>query len=144
MQALCERLKVPSEHAALASIVCREHLNVHRFAELKPTTIHDLITRCDGFRKPERIARIALACEADKRGRRGREHEPYPARTALLAAHAAALAVKPRDLDLRGLRGEAIAPGDLALSCVLPILLVALLLWAIARRYANEAVLAGK
>lgn len=109
LQALCERLKVPSEHAALASIVCREHLNVHRFAELKPTTIHDLITRCDGFRKPERIARLALACEADKRGRRGREHEPYPARTALLAAHAAALAVKPRDLDLRGLRGEAIA-----------------------------------
>ncbi len=44
----------------------------------------------------------------------------------------------------RALRGEAIAPGDLALSCVLPILLVALLLWAIARRYANEAVLAGK
>ncbi len=109
LQALCERLKVPAEHAALARIVCREHLHVHRFAELKPTTVHDLITRCDGFRKPERIARLALACEADKRGRRGREHEPYPARAALLAAHAAALAVKPRDLDLRGLRGEAIA-----------------------------------
>lgn len=106
---LCERLRVPTEHAALARSVCREHLNVHRFHELKPATVHDLIVRCDGFRRPERMDRIALACEADKRGRRDRGHEAYPPRDALLAAHAAALAVKPRDLDLAGLGGEQIA-----------------------------------
>ncbi len=105
---LCERLKVPSEHAALARIVCREHLNVHRFGELKSSTVHDLIARCDGFRRPERIGRLALACEADKRGRRGLESCDYPPRAALLAAHAAALAVKPRDLDLAGLDGPRI------------------------------------
>ena len=44
----------------------------------------------------------------------------------------------------RALRGEAIAAGDLALSCVLPIVLVALAWWAIARRYADESMLAGK
>ncbi|MBK7334484.1 MAG: ABC transporter permease [Betaproteobacteria bacterium] len=44
----------------------------------------------------------------------------------------------------RALRGEPIAPLDLALSCVVPGVLVALLLWAIARRYSDEAVLAGK
>jgi sodium transport system permease protein len=44
----------------------------------------------------------------------------------------------------RALRGEAIAPLDLALSCVVPGVLVAILLWAIARRYSDEAVLAGK
>ena len=109
LAALCERLRAPTEHAALARSVCREHLNMHRFDELKPATVHDLIVRCDGFRRPERMARIALACEADKRGRRGREHEAYPPREALLAAHAAALAVRPRDLDLAGLSGEQIA-----------------------------------
>ncbi len=44
----------------------------------------------------------------------------------------------------RALRGEAIAAGDLALSCIAPMLLVALAWWAIARRYADESILAGK
>ncbi|HEX5757190.1 MAG TPA: multifunctional CCA addition/repair protein, partial [Arenimonas sp.] len=30
LRAVCERLKVPSEYAAVAAIVCREHLNIHR------------------------------------------------------------------------------------------------------------------
>lgn len=44
----------------------------------------------------------------------------------------------------RALRGEAIAAGDLALSWVVPATLAALALWAMARRYADEGVLAGK
>ena len=44
----------------------------------------------------------------------------------------------------RALRGEAIALGDLALSWVVPAILVGLALWAMARRYADEALLAGK
>ena len=44
----------------------------------------------------------------------------------------------------RALRGEAIPWGDLALSWAVPAALAALLLWAIARRYEDEAVLAGK
>lgn len=44
----------------------------------------------------------------------------------------------------RALRGEPIAPLDLALSCVVPALLVAILLWAIARRYSNESMFAGR
>lgn len=108
LQALCDRLKVPAEYAAQAAICCREHLNVHRIGELKPGTVHDLIARCDGFRKPERIARLGLVCEADKRGRLGHAHAHYPQRPHLNALHAAALAIKPRDLDLAGLSGEQI------------------------------------
>ena len=108
LQALCERLKVPVEFSALALICCREHLKVHRIAELKPATVHDLIARCDGFRKPERIAQLGLVCEADKRGRRERGDLPYPQREQLNVLHAAALAVKPRELDLSGLSGEQI------------------------------------
>jgi len=44
----------------------------------------------------------------------------------------------------RALRGEALPFADLALSAVVPAVLVALALWAIARRFSNEAVLASK
>lgn len=104
VRALCERLKVPAEHRALAEIACREHLNVHRLAELKDATVHDLLQRCDGFRKPARIAQLATVCEADKRGRAGLQDAPYPQAAELLRLHAAAMAV----------RGEAIAAQELA------------------------------
>lgn len=44
----------------------------------------------------------------------------------------------------RVLRGEPIAAADLALSAIVPILLVALAWWAMARRYADESALAGR
>lgn len=108
LQALCERLKVPGETAAQARIVCREHLNVQRLEALRPASVHDLIARCDGFRKPARIAHLGLAAEADARGRLGLSEHSFPQRARLQALHAAALAVKPRDLDLSRLRGEQI------------------------------------
>lgn len=108
LRALCGRLKVPSEFAAVAEIVCREHLNIHRFDQLRADTVHDLIARCDGFRKPRRIEQLALACEADKRGRLGHEDSEYPNRTHLLAAHAAAQAVSAGHAVAKGLQGEAI------------------------------------
>ncbi|HNV85253.1 MAG TPA: multifunctional CCA addition/repair protein, partial [Arenimonas sp.] len=45
---LCQRFKVPADYRDLAEIVCREHLNVHRLDEMKASTVHDLIARCDG------------------------------------------------------------------------------------------------
>lgn len=98
LRGLCERLRVPTEHRLLAEAACREHLNVHRFDELRAQTVVTLIERCDGFRKPARIAQLALVCEADKRGRTGHERDPYPQGAALVAAHAAALAVRAGDL----------------------------------------------
>jgi len=105
VRALCRRLKVPTEYRDLAVIVCREHLNIHRLHELRPATIHDLLTRCDAFRKPGRVALMALACEADKRGRLGSEDSDYPQARTLLAVHAAAAAVTARDLACPDLAG---------------------------------------
>jgi tRNA nucleotidyltransferase (CCA-adding enzyme) len=107
LKALCERLRVPTEHRHLAEAVCREHLNVHRFDELKAKTVYELISRCDGFRKPARIAQIAIACEADKRGRTGHEEDDYPQGRALQEAHAAAMAVRA-DQVAPGLSGPAV------------------------------------
>jgi tRNA nucleotidyltransferase (CCA-adding enzyme) len=108
LRAVCARWKVPAEFAAVAEIVCREHLNVHRLAELRPETVHDLIARCDGFRKPERIGQLALACEADKRGRLGLSESEYPSGPLLLKLHAAAAAVSAGHAVATGLEGPAI------------------------------------
>lgn len=108
LQALCDRCKVPADYRELAIICCREHLNIHRFDELRPETVHDLIARCDGFRQPGRITELAIVCEADKRGRLGCEEAPYPQAAMLLKMHAVAKAVTTPQLDLTGLAGPQI------------------------------------
>ena len=108
LKALCERLKVPSAHRELAIMACREHLNVHRLDELRDTTVLELLTRCDAFRKPERIGQLALVCEADKRGRLGSEDADYPQGGELVRLHAAAMSVSARDIDAESLSGPAI------------------------------------
>ncbi len=108
LAALCERLKIPTDHRQLAEAACREHLNVHRIDELRDATVLELISRCDGFRRPERIAQMALVCECDKRGRLGFEDSDYPQRPTLLRLHVAALAVNARDIATEGLKGPAI------------------------------------
>lgn len=105
LRVLCERLKVPTAHRELALMACREHLNVHRLLELRDASVHDLFARCDAFRKPDRVAALAIACEADKRGRAGLQDAPYPQRAELLRLHAAAMAVSTRDIASDGLTG---------------------------------------
>ena len=105
--ALCMRLKVPAEHRDVAVIACREHLNVHRLDELKAATVHALIARCDGFRKPARIDQLATVCEADKRGRAGLAGAPYPQANKLRRLHKIAMAVRSSDVA-EGLSGPAI------------------------------------
>ncbi|HEX2081952.1 MAG TPA: multifunctional CCA addition/repair protein [Xanthomonadaceae bacterium] len=105
LRLLCERLKVPAEHRQLAEIACREHLNVHRLLELRDKTVHDLLERCDAFRKPARIAQLAIVCEADKRGRAGLQEQPYPQAAELLRLHAAARAVRSDAIAAQGLQG---------------------------------------
>jgi tRNA nucleotidyltransferase (CCA-adding enzyme) len=107
LRALCDRLRVPTEHRQLAEMACREHLNVHRLLELKDSTVHDLLVRCDAFRKPARIAQLAVACEADKRGRAGLQDQAYPQAAELVRLHAAALAVRSDAIGAEGLQGPA-------------------------------------
>jgi tRNA nucleotidyltransferase (CCA-adding enzyme) len=108
VRALCARLKVPAEHAALAELVCRFHLDAHRALELRPATVLDLLERLDSFRRPERLQRFLLACEADKRGRLGHADTAYPQAGFLRTAHAAAVAIRATDFVAQGLTGTAI------------------------------------
>jgi tRNA nucleotidyltransferase (CCA-adding enzyme) len=108
LRTLNERLKVPVEHAALSVLVCRHHLEAHRALELRPATVLELLEKLDGFRRPERVQRFLLACEADKRGRLGHAQADYPQAGFLRAAHAAARAIDASDFVARGLDGPAI------------------------------------
>ncbi|GAB2553652.1 multifunctional CCA addition/repair protein [Rhodanobacter koreensis] len=108
LRALTARLKVPTEHAALAELVCREHLNAHRVFELKPATVLKLLGSLDALRRPARLAAFLAACEADKRGRLGHEHDAYPQAGYLREATAAAAAVDASAFVEQGLTGPAI------------------------------------
>jgi len=108
LRALAARLKVPAEHAALGELVCRFHLDAHRAFELRPETVLKLLESLDAFRRPERVARFLLACEADKRGRLGRADDAYPQAAYLREAHAAARAIDAAPFVAQGLSGEKI------------------------------------
>ncbi|GAA0717776.1 multifunctional CCA addition/repair protein [Dokdonella soli] len=108
VRALSARLRVPAEHAALAELVCRCHLDAHRALELRPATVLELLERLDSFRRPERLHRFLLACEADKRGRLGFSDSAYPQADFLHSAHAAAVAIDAAPFVTQGLTGTAI------------------------------------
>jgi tRNA nucleotidyltransferase (CCA-adding enzyme) len=64
-----------------------------------------LLENCDALRRPERFAELLLACEADARGRTGREDAPYPQVGYLSQALAAAAAVTLTESERHGLEG---------------------------------------
>ena len=90
LKKLHARLPVPNEHAALARLVCEHHTKLHRAQELKPATLLKLLETLDAFRRPERLHKFLLSCEADARGRTGLEDRDYPQADYLLGMLAAA------------------------------------------------------
>ena len=107
LEELCRRLPVPRRFRELAVAVARHHGNVHRAAELRPTTVYKLIEAVDALRRPQRFEDFLLACEADARGRLGLEARPYPQAEILRTALAAALAVGTEDAGAQA-RGRAL------------------------------------
>ena len=79
VNAMSKRLRVPTETTRLAEIMSDQHLNMHRLAELRPQTILKMLKKLDAFRKPLRVEKFALACQADSQGRGGDFPDmPYP------------------------------------------------------------------
>ena len=108
LRALAARLKVPAEFAALAERVCELHLLAHTAFDLRPNTILELFEKLDAFRKPERVPQFLLACEADKRGRKGLADADYPQAKYLLQLFHKAREPKAQALLDAGLSGEAL------------------------------------
>jgi tRNA nucleotidyltransferase (CCA-adding enzyme) len=108
LRALAARLKVPTEYAELAELVCREHLNAHRAFELKPATLVKLLITLDALRRPERLQVFLAACTADKRGRLGHQQDEYPQAAWLRQARDAAASISSAPFLAQGLQGTAI------------------------------------
>lgn len=106
VEAVCDRMKVPRAHRELALLVCEHHLNCHRAMELRPTTLFGLLEKLDALRRPDRFEEFLLSCEADARGRKDREEEPYPQADYLRGAREAAAAIDSSAVD-SGLKGPA-------------------------------------
>lgn len=93
VEAVCRRFKVPAACRDLAVLVCREHTNVHRVADLNATTVNKLLQRTDAFRRPARFQELLLACMYDARGRLGFEACAYPQAAVLQRALLAAQSI---------------------------------------------------
>lgn len=106
VDALCDRLRIPNEHRAVARLVAQQHGNIHRAFELRASTILDLFDSADAFRRKERIPEMLMACEADARGRLGFEERAYPQRDYLLQCFAAASSASLSDEERVGLEGR--------------------------------------
>ena len=103
---LCERVRVPNEFRDLALLVCEQHSNIHRAAELKPTTFLKVLNKFDVWRKPDRLNNILLCCQADHAGRKGLEDQPYPQKARFEAAYQAALQVEVKAIIADGFKGK--------------------------------------
>jgi tRNA nucleotidyltransferase (CCA-adding enzyme) len=108
LRTLAARLKVPTDYAELAELVCREHLNAHRALELKPATLLKLLAALDALRRPDRLETFLTACMADKRGRLGHEQDDYPQAAWLRQARHAAASITSDPFVAQGLQGPAI------------------------------------
>jgi len=105
LRALAQRLKVPSEYAALAELVCKLHLLAHTALQLRPNTILELFEKLDAFRKPERLRQFLMVCEADKRGRKGLEDSTYLQAEYLSILFHKACEPRASELVAQGLQG---------------------------------------
>ncbi len=108
VEAVCARLKAPTEYRELAVLAAKFHTHVHRAFELRPATLFEVLQQCDAFRRPERFAELLAACEFDARGRTGLEDRAYPQAALFAAVLRAAAAVSLGESERAGLDGAAI------------------------------------
>lgn len=104
----CARLRVPNALRELAVLVARYHVKIHRALELRATTLVDLLTDLDAFRRPARLAEILQACEIDAIGRGDGAPRPYPQAQVMRDTLAACQAVEIEAIVARGGDGNTI------------------------------------
>lgn len=101
VEAICERLRVPSNCRNIAVIMAREHLIIHKAKDIRVATLVRMFERCDIYRRPERFLKVIDAAMCDARGREGNgisyKDRPYPqaeyCREAMYAARGVAVGV---------------------------------------------------
>jgi tRNA nucleotidyltransferase (CCA-adding enzyme) len=111
VKAVCDRYRSPNSFRALACLASEHHLRCHRVFEMKPGKIIKLLMNLDAFRQPNRFEKWLVACEADARGRLGKDKEVYTQAVFLRECLGKASQVTGRMFVEKGCKGEVI--GDL-------------------------------
>ncbi len=106
---LCKRIKVPNEYRDLGILNAQFHTHCHRIREMKATTILKTLEKMDAFRKPERFDQFLICCEADAKGRTGKENDQYPQAEYFKAMQLAASSIDTKSIIKEGMQGEQIA-----------------------------------
>jgi tRNA nucleotidyltransferase (CCA-adding enzyme) len=99
VEALCERLKVPSEVKELALLACRTRVALRASRLATPEALLELLKRADAFRRPERFEQLLQVAHRDV---------PIVDTARLERARAAALAV-----DAGAIAAQAPSPADI-------------------------------
>ncbi len=93
VKTLCLRLKVPNDCRELALIVTKFHGKLYQAPLMKAPALLNFLIELDAIRQPARFKDFLLACEADARGRTGKEECETPAADLMKKALAASLSV---------------------------------------------------
>ena len=86
VDALCERLRIPSECRDLARMTARWHGVAHTSPQISAEKLLAMLDATDALRRPARFCDFVETCVCDHHGRLGFEDTPYPQKDFLLAA----------------------------------------------------------
>lgn len=78
LRTMCARLQVPAYWEKLALLVCEYHLHAHRLFEMNPSSVARLLVSTGMEQDQCLLNDFAIACEADARGRLGKQDRDYP------------------------------------------------------------------
>ena len=106
---LCERLRIPTDYRKFACMVSTFHLNIHRYKELRASTVLRVLEQTDAFRRRTMFEKLLLVCEADAKGR-GFDTD-YPQAQNWRDVLDACETIEAKTLIAEGYTGEAIKLG---------------------------------
>ncbi len=108
LDTFCQRLKVPKAFKTLAMQVMCYHTHSHRAFELRASTLVDMLAELGALKKENNLNDFLLACEADCKGRTGKENTPYPQADYIKKIAEIALNVEIKDVLQSNLQGAKI------------------------------------
>jgi tRNA nucleotidyltransferase (CCA-adding enzyme) len=106
IEALCERLHIPTDYRKFALLVSRLHLVIHCLYELRASSIVKVFEQTDAFRRKAGFENLLVVCEADARGK-GRVVS-YPQAAHWRELYELCSKVDAQDFIARGYQGAAI------------------------------------
>jgi tRNA nucleotidyltransferase (CCA-adding enzyme) len=106
---LCARIKIPKDYRDLGVLVGQYHTHCHRIREMKAATILKTLEKMDAFRRTKRFDQFLIACEADAKGRTGKENDLYPQAEYFKSLQRAAASVDTKSFVEEGMKGGQIA-----------------------------------